>query len=152
MEQGKMTPYLTDVRVPLIVRGPGVAEGAVSKAMVQNTDFAPTAAEIAEASVPGFVDGRSMLPLLHGEPGSIEGWREQAYFEGRNRHPFNGMTTTDGLHHVEYEVGFRELYDLNTDPHQLEDLLHEPTAEAEAKASELSARLNAIENCAGDSC
>ena len=149
MGKGKMTPYLTDVRVPLIVRGPGVARGVTSAAFVQNTDFAPTAAEIAGEKVPDFVDGRSMLPLLKGSgaAGRAVDWREQGYFEGRNKHPFAGITTTGGLHYVSYDQGPTELYDLNRDPHQLENLAGQRPDEETA----LRARLRAIKDCKGES-
>lgn len=61
---GKQTAYDEDVRVPLIVRGPGVAEGATSSALVGNIDLAPTFAELAGAPFPDFVDGRPFTAQL----------------------------------------------------------------------------------------
>jgi N-acetylglucosamine-6-sulfatase len=66
---GKWTPYEEDIRIPLIVRGPGVREGRTLHQMVLNNDLAPTIAELAGADAPSFVDGRSLVPLLlRGEP------------------------------------------------------------------------------------
>ena len=65
MPAGKETAYDTDIRVPLIVRGPGVPADVASSFMVGNIDLAPTFAELAGAATPGFVDGRSFAPLLH---------------------------------------------------------------------------------------
>ena len=65
---GKQSPYDESLRVPLIVRGPGVPAGAVVDAMALNIDLAPTFAELAGASPADFVDGRSLVPLLDGDP------------------------------------------------------------------------------------
>jgi arylsulfatase A-like enzyme len=61
---GKQSPYDESIRVPLIVRGPGVAAGAVVDSIALNIDLAPTFAELAGASPAVFVDGRSLVPLL----------------------------------------------------------------------------------------
>ena len=85
---GKWTAYEEDIRVPLIVRGPGVAEGLTLPHLVLNNDLAPTFADLAGAEVPSFVDGRSLEPLLSAEPTPEEEWRrgflvEAAVSEGR---------------------------------------------------------------------
>ncbi len=72
---GKWTAYEEDIRVPLIVRGPGVPEGETLPHMVLNNDLAPTFAELAGARTPEFVDGRSLVPLLNEEPTPLENWR-----------------------------------------------------------------------------
>ncbi|MDP9363610.1 MAG: sulfatase, partial [Chloroflexota bacterium] len=65
---GKGDPYEASIRVPLLVRGPGVAAGGTVGELALNVDLAPTLAELAGATAPGFVDGRSLVPLLAGEP------------------------------------------------------------------------------------
>ena len=64
---GKMTAFDTDIHVPLVVTGPGVAPAQVINEIVENTDLCATFAELARASVPATVDGRSLVPLLRGE-------------------------------------------------------------------------------------
>jgi N-acetylglucosamine-6-sulfatase len=61
--------------VPLIVRGPGVPEGAKREQLVLNNDLAPTFAQLGGARVPRFVDGRSLKPLLTDNPPSPQNWR-----------------------------------------------------------------------------
>ncbi|HEX5850516.1 MAG TPA: sulfatase [Rubrobacter sp.] len=78
---GKWTAYEEDIRVPLIVRGPGVAEGTTLQHMVLNNDLAPTFADLAGAEAPGFVDGRSLVPLLDDDPTPIEDWRKRFLIE-----------------------------------------------------------------------
>ena len=152
----KGMPYVEDVRVPLVVRGPGVAQGAVRDELVLNTDVAPTLAELGGAQAPARTDGRSFVPLLGNQseadsPG--EAWRDAVLVEADNgpwlgRPAFSGVWTVDGDWYVEYANGEKELYDLTTDHYQLENLAGtRPELEAE-----LAARLRALEDCAGEAC
>jgi N-acetylglucosamine-6-sulfatase len=79
---GKWTPYEEDIRVPLIVRGPGVPEGKTLHHMVLNNDLAPTFADLEGARTPSFVDGRSLVPFLKDHPTPIEDWRQRFAVEG----------------------------------------------------------------------
>jgi N-acetylglucosamine-6-sulfatase len=72
---GKWTAYEEDIRVPLIVRGPGVPEGRRLEHLVLNNDLAPTFADLAGAETPSFVDGRSLAPLLTDTPPPLGDWR-----------------------------------------------------------------------------
>ncbi len=139
---GKQAPYEEDIRVPLIVRGPGVAAGRAVDALVGNVDYAPTFAAWAGAAVPDFVDGRSFAPLLANGAGPA--WRTayliEHYTEGGRtaRHPgktthaakmktgkggipeFHGMRTQQYVY-IEYATNERELYDLTKDPDELQN-------------------------------
>lgn len=76
---GKQAPYEENIRVPMIVRGPGVAAGKTVDALVGNVDFAPTFAAWGGATVPDFVDGRSFAPLIgNGTPAD---WRQAFLIE-----------------------------------------------------------------------
>jgi N-acetylglucosamine-6-sulfatase len=78
---GKWTPYEEDIRVPLIVRGPGVPVGRTLHHMVLNNDLAPTFADLAGAKTPSFVDGRSLGPLLTDDPTPLKDWRKRFVIE-----------------------------------------------------------------------
>jgi N-acetylglucosamine-6-sulfatase len=78
---GKWTPYEEDIRVPLIVRGPGVPEGETLHHMVLNNDLAPTFADLAGSERPSFVDGRSLVPLLTDDPKPLADWRKRFVIE-----------------------------------------------------------------------
>jgi arylsulfatase A-like enzyme len=60
---------LTDrgIGVLLIVRGPGFYGGRVIDGLISQIDLYPTLCEVAGVAIPGFVQGRSMLPLVSGE-------------------------------------------------------------------------------------
>ncbi|HZP31627.1 MAG TPA: sulfatase [Acidimicrobiia bacterium] len=77
---GKQTAYDEDIRVPLIVRGPGIPAGSTTARLAMNVDLAPTIAALAGARVPAFVDGRSLVPILH-SPTAHRRWRTAAFVE-----------------------------------------------------------------------
>jgi N-acetylglucosamine-6-sulfatase len=79
---GKWTAYEEDIRIPLVVSGPGVPEGRTLHHMVLNNDLAPTFADLAGAETPSFVDGRSLKPLLTDDPMPSENWRTRFLIEG----------------------------------------------------------------------
>jgi len=60
----KMLPYETDVRVPLWIRGPGIAPQTTLPQLAANIDVAPTLLSLAGLPVPGIMDGKSLTPLL----------------------------------------------------------------------------------------
>ncbi len=74
--QGKQAPYEEDIRVPMIVRGPGVPAGKTVDYLTGNVDYAPTWAQIAGATIPDFVDGRSLVSLLRANPPAENQWRQ----------------------------------------------------------------------------
>jgi len=145
---GKRAPYEEDIGVPLMVRGPGVPAGAVRQELVLNNDFAPTIADLAGASIPAFVDGRSFAPLLTGsEPyTSRSAFLEEGWLTAdSNTQPptHKGVHTQDHMF-VEYDTGEHELYDLNTDPFQLKSI---PQAQNPPLYSTLQSRLDALRAC-----
>jgi len=155
--QDKSTPYEEDIRVPLIVRGPGVPAGGNRDHFTLNIDLAPTLAELAGAKIPSFVDGRSLRPLLGHAPPPVRSWRQDFVIEfwppagvKKPSHPpqYTGLRTKDHIY-VEYATGERELYDLRSDPNELNNLARSARADLIA---ELSKRLTALARCAGQNC
>ncbi len=63
--EGKETAFDTDIKVPLIVVGPGVPKGRIVPQVTQNTDLAPTFEQLAGLRPPASVEGASLVPLLH---------------------------------------------------------------------------------------
>jgi N-acetylglucosamine-6-sulfatase len=61
---GKQSAYEEDIRVPLMIRGPGLPAGVSRDEMILNNDFAPTFADLANLPRPASVDGRSFASLL----------------------------------------------------------------------------------------
>jgi arylsulfatase A-like enzyme len=74
---GKGTVTELGVRVPLIVRWPGVVKpGVVSRELVSVADIFPTLAEIATAKLPAgcVIDGKTFVPTLRGESKKHRDW------------------------------------------------------------------------------
>ena len=68
----KLNVYEHDVRVPLLVRGPGLPAGVTIPALGGNTDLAPTILDIAggRGAVNPIMDGKSLLPVLGAAAGA----------------------------------------------------------------------------------
>jgi N-acetylglucosamine-6-sulfatase len=73
---GKIAPYQEELRVTMIVRGPGVPAGKTLEHMAGNVDLAPTWADLAGAKAADFVDGRSLAPLMGANPPGLNQWRQ----------------------------------------------------------------------------
>ncbi len=146
----KGRPYEEDLRVPLLVRGPGVAAGSTTDKLILNTDFFPTFTDLAGVQRPEYIDGRSLGPVLEG---SATTWRSAILVEGRkNREAgetpnFWGIRTSSGEKYIEYEGGVRELYDLSTDPYELVNS-YDPAA----PPANLKTRLEALKGCDNATC
>jgi arylsulfatase A-like enzyme len=123
----KQRPYEEVLRVPLLMRGPGVAPGSVVSQTVINTDTAPTLLDLAGVATPADMQGRSVLPLLDGSP--PPDWRTSFYFnhyqwDVTNVIPYRGIRTPRFklIQHDATELGGPEaweLIDLQTDPDEL---------------------------------
>jgi len=114
----KGNPYEETIRVPLMVRGPGVPIGTV-EAFVLNVDLAPTLLELAGTSVPDTVDGRSLVPLLSGA--SPSAWRNDVLIENYATGPSYALRTPDWLYNHQ-DTEELELYDMHEDPFQIQSL------------------------------
>jgi N-acetylglucosamine-6-sulfatase len=153
----KRTPYEEDIGVPLMVRGPGVLAEATRQHLVINNDFAPTIADLAGVNIPAFVDGSSFAPLLTATPPALSAWRKAFLEEGwpDTNHPdipqvpLHKSVHTQQYMFTEYDTGERELYDLSTDPYQLQS---KPRTGNEQLYSTLESRLNALRACSGAGC
>jgi N-acetylglucosamine-6-sulfatase len=75
ISSGKQSAYEEDIRLNLVVRGPGIPAGKKLPQLVGNIDFFPTFTEMAGVKPPRFVDGRSFLPLLKGTTPNSPNWR-----------------------------------------------------------------------------
>jgi N-acetylglucosamine-6-sulfatase len=158
---GKQTAFDTDIRVPLIVVGPGVPAARTVGAMSENIDLCPTFERLAGAPVGSNVDGHSLVELLHGKP-LREAWRGEILVEHHgpdlspedpdlptrgagNPSSYEALRTPDSLY-VEYVTGEREYYNLRTDPFELRNIAAHLSP---AHARRLHRTLVAIEACHG---
>ena len=154
---GKLTAFNTDIRVPLIVAGPGVPVDRRTDLFAQNIDLAKTFDAIAGAK-PTPDDGVSLLPVWHGEAPST--WQNAALiehhgpttnprdpdfqtFDSANPTTYEAIRTSQFLY-VEYRNGQREFYNLRTDPFELHNVADELSG---TQGQTLHAELDQLRNC-----
>ncbi len=110
--------YDHTVRVPLIVRAPGLPRGAVVQAQVESIDIAPTLLDIIGLDAPSPMDGTSLLPPI--STGLRE--REYAYSEGL---PAHRTIRSERWKLILHTQGRAELYNLADDPAEQNNVLRE---------------------------
>ncbi len=154
---GKQTAFDTDIHVPLIVSGPGVAAGRTATQLTSNIDIAPTFETLAGARIGANVDGVTMTGVWQGQNPAT--WQQAVLVEhhGPNNAPddpdrqnaqhadppsYEAVRTATALY-VRYANGEQEYYNTANDPTELHNLggPAAPTALAQA--------LNALQNCHG---
>jgi len=123
--------YEESLHMPFIVKWPGVtAPGSVNTDMVQNLDFAETFLEMAGLPIPAEMQGRSLVPILKGE--TPDDWRTSIYYhyyEYPGAHmvqKHNGVRTERYKLINYYELGEKELFDLETDPQEMHSVYNDP--------------------------
>jgi N-acetylglucosamine-6-sulfatase len=125
---GKTVPYEESVKVPFIVRwdAAGWNVPRTDGHIVANVDLAETWAQAAGTTMPGN-EGLDMLPLL-AHPSST--WRTELLLEHSGpvaaRPPYCGVRGTRWVY-VQYATGEEELYDLDADPYQLQNVATDPS-------------------------
>jgi arylsulfatase A-like enzyme len=141
----KRSAYEASMRIPLIVRWPGLGAGARGRtvdAPVLNVDVAPTILDLAGVEAPEGLHGRSLRPLLLGERVP---WRRAFLYE-YFAEPGFATPTQLALRDADAKLvvypghpEWTELFDLASDPDELRNLAREP--ESEARLDELRAAL-----------
>ncbi len=177
LARGKQTAFDTDIRVPLIVTGPGVPHRRVVHQLAQNVDLAPTFMQLAGARVDGTVEGHSLVPLLHPAE-HAPAWRTVGLvehqgannvpadpdFEGGGSNPtsyqairvsapqFAGFDGPVDAVFVEYQDSRNEteFYDLRKDPYERRNVVSKLTT---AQQHALHATLRRLAQCrSGTTC
>jgi arylsulfatase A-like enzyme len=145
---GKLEVYEESSRVPIMLRGPGVPAGVVDRAVVSNVDVASTIVEATGVEPGRELDGTSLLEVLAGTavPRAgvlIRGGRYEAVHAGRWVWARREGGATE-----------RELYDLTSDPFQLDNLWDVRTGQPKpgyaGRVEELDALLGRLRDCNGE--
>ena len=121
------------VRVPLVLTGPGFSGGGVVRQPVSTVDLMPTLLEAAGVPVPATVQGRSFLPLVGG--GTDPGRPAEVFIQVSESQVGRAVRTARWKYaitahdvHPWHDAGAdryaeSELYDLDTDPYELDNLI-----------------------------
>lgn len=123
--------YEESLKMPFIVKWPGaIKPGSKNTDLIQNLDYAETFLDLAGATIPADMQGKSLVPLMQGK--TPRDWRESIYYHYYEypsvhmvpRH--NGIRTDRyKLMHF-YEFDEWEFYDLEKDPEELTNLYGNP--------------------------
>jgi N-sulfoglucosamine sulfohydrolase len=125
---GKVTCYDAGLRVPLIIywKGGKIKTGQVRNELISTIDILPTILDACGVAIPDSLDGRSLLPLLHGET-SVE-WRSYLFGEMNFHQPANYKpmrTVRDNNFHLIHNLIRNpewEFFDLKNDPNEFINL------------------------------
>ena len=123
--------YEESLRTPLLVRYPAeIPAGTSSDALVQNLDFAPTLLDYAGVTIPKDMQGASFRKLAGGKE---KKWRDviyYTYYEYPSIHMvkrhYGIRTNRYKLIHFYYDVDEWELYELEKDPEELNNVYNDP--------------------------
>lgn len=121
--------YEESFRTPLIARFPGaIAPQTTVDALVMNIDIAPTLLEVAGVPIPDAIQGKSIVPIITGERVKIRDVMYYHYYENGEHAVSPHFGISDGRYKLirfYQAVDAWELYDLEADPHELNNLYYE---------------------------
>lgn len=167
LQPGKSLGYEEDVNVPLVIRGPGVAKNRQTELVTDHTDISPTIIDLIGLPPRPDFDGVA-IPVhaanLHkAETATQQRWHEHAsieywgtaYFEGIygsliSNNTFKAIRVIGRGYNLYYSVwcnNEHELYDMQKDPHQLNNLLLKPNSNVSLLGhpiAKVAARLDAL--------
>ena len=143
---GKGNVFEGGIRVPFLIKGPGVKASVCSHTPVIGFDLFPTIAELAHSSVqmPTGVEGGSLVPLFASGTGEVKRSRSELYFhfphyDHDNEGPASAVIAGNMKLIKVYETGASRLYDLAKDINEAHDLAKDQPQ----KISELEGKLDA---------
>jgi N-acetylglucosamine-6-sulfatase len=143
VQQGKIVLYEPSIRVPLLMRGPGIPAGKHRSQFVANIDLAPTIVQAVGAQPGRVMDGRSLIPFA----------KHNLLQSGRDilveTPTYAGVRSPNWLY-AEHVTGEKELYSLARDRDELNSLQTNPAFDAMEK--NLAARLARLRQCKGAVC
>lgn len=139
----KRVAYETSIRVPMLMRCPDLFEGGtVVEQVVANIDIGPTVFEAMGIQKPPHMDGQSFLALGQGKEVDWRDYFLYVYYWEKNypQTPTQFALRGDRFKYITYYGLWDtdELYDLQADPGETKNLLHDPAYADTAKDMEAS--------------
>jgi N-acetylglucosamine-6-sulfatase len=147
----KFNAYEGSIRVPLVIRGPGIPRNEVRSQLVNNLEVVATIEELAGVTPGVKADDRPLTPLF---ADANAPWRNAILIEGGDEgsQPSRRFKTvrTATRKYTKYDNGFEELYDLNVDPAELNNKVGDPAYAGDHAA--LSRIYDTLKACADSGC
>lgn len=133
----KRVAYETSIRVPMLMRCPALFDGGkVVDEVVANIDIAPTVLEAMGLATPLHMDGKSFIPLAQGKEIPWRDYFLYVYYWEKNfpQSPTVFALRGDRYKYINYYGlwDVDELYDLQNDPGETNNLLYDPAYESVA--------------------
>jgi N-acetylglucosamine-6-sulfatase len=171
LERSKFLPYEPAIRMPLLIRGPGIEPGSSSGELVANIDLAPTILRLARASATRRYDGHPLqrfwadTSLRTRRPILLESFINATDIDGDGlpdlRRGGAGASIAAPVEnylgvrlgpykYIEYETGDRELYDLSKDPYELRS--RHRSRRYDRVQRFLGFQIRRLEGCVGGEC
>ncbi|MFD1062263.1 sulfatase [Winogradskyella litorisediminis] len=124
--------YEESLRMPFMVRYPKMIKPeSVNNDIITNIDFAPTLLELANIDTTQKMQGESFVPILEGD--TPNDWKQAMYYHyyefpyWHHVQPHYGIRTQKyTLAHFYYNIDVWELYDLEKDPQQMNNVINDP--------------------------
>ncbi|MDG2444025.1 MAG: sulfatase [Flavobacteriaceae bacterium] len=124
--------YEESLRMPFMVKYPErIKAGSVNEDIITNIDFAPTLLELAGITTTQKMQGTSFVPVLEGN--TPKDWQDAMYYHyyefpfWHHVQPHYGIRTQKyTLAHFYYNIDVWELYDLEKDPSQMNNIYSDP--------------------------
>ena len=125
---GKQNIYEQSMRCPLILQGPGIPGGQSSDALTYIHDLYATICAVTRLETPDAIDSKNLLPIISGKSKSI---RDSLFvpFQDNQR----AVRDNRWKLHVYPKIEHRLLFDLSTDPHEMNNLAADPAHQPELK-------------------
>lgn len=129
-QEYKRSPHESSVHVPLMIQGPGFNNRQIIPELVSMIDVTPSILDLLGLSLPPSMQGRSFIPLLHGEKAREE-WPNEVFIQISESETARALRTPEwtyvalapeanpardsgSLHYRDYQ-----LYNNRADPSQL---------------------------------
>ena len=124
--------YDESLKMPFIVKWPGMTKpGSRNTDLIQNLDYAQTFLELAGAKIPEDMQGASLVPLLKGQ--TPKDWRKEIYYHYYEYPSVHMVPRHNGIRSKRYKLmhfyQFKnewELYDLKSDPDEMNNIYGDP--------------------------
>lgn len=127
---GKSFPLVQATKVPLWISLPGESESRNANQLLAHIDITATVAELGGAKLPDFVDGRSFAKLLREKSivdrdvirksVLVENWESRLNSVSKRKVVYSSMITSNSMY-TQWATGEKEFYDLDSDPHQVDN-------------------------------
>ncbi len=126
--------YEESMAMPMVMACPSIIRpGTKINQLTQNIDFAPTFLDLCGIEIPADMQGISFKPLLEGK--KVKNWRKYLYYHYYEFPGFHSVRAHYGIKGKRYKLihfykdNNWELYDLKTDPHEMNNIFGKPGTE-----------------------